>query len=520
MSGDLTSVIRVGGGLNRRRFRKAGCTPLGHAPCGSKRRQSCETPNETSLFPLTRQVAAQKATHLPRFHSVQCNGNPSTPIILGRPCLRPDVALRLNTSPPFGTHPLSSSSSNDNLRAPSSLMRKSPCPIYSPRLLLTHLPPRLATMSLAFASSVLNPPRRARASRLCSSSSSSLFCSLNCLRPCHYPPFTRVPIRKPRSSNHAHPITMVAGADSPSPGPAGQAGLAGAFVKFTRPHTIRGTILGSFAGCARALLESAAVIDWALLPTAVLGMLALLLGNAFIVGINQIYDVRVDKINKPFLPLAAGEMSVRLAWGIVVSSALTGLAIVRLCFSRLIFGLYAFGMSFGALYSIPPFRFKRYPALAAITISCVRGFLMNFGVYHATKSALGIPFTWSPPITFLAVFMTIFACVIALSKDLPDIKGDRAEGVPTFASRMGPRKLIRVVVALLGINYLGAIATAVFAPAGAFRRVVLGLGHLVLGTRLFLYQRNIDPNSQTSIKDFYRFIWQLFYSEYLLFPFI
>ena len=40
-------------------------------------------------------------------------------------------------------------------------------------------------------------------------------------------------------------------------------------------------------------------------------MLALLLGNAFIVGINQIYDVDIDRVNKPFLPVAAAELSVR-----------------------------------------------------------------------------------------------------------------------------------------------------------------------------------------------------------------
>lgn len=32
-----------------------------------------------------------------------------------------------------------------------------------------------------------------------------------------------------------------------------------------------------------------------LVPRALLGMLALLLGNAYIVGINQIYDVDIDK---------------------------------------------------------------------------------------------------------------------------------------------------------------------------------------------------------------------------------
>ncbi|PXF46739.1 Homogentisate solanesyltransferase, chloroplastic [Gracilariopsis chorda] len=267
-------------------------------------------------------------------------------------------------------------------------------------------------------------------------------------------------------------------------------------------------------------MESSGYIDLGLIPRAVMGLLALLLGNAFIVGINQIYDVRLDKINKPFLPLASGEMKQSVAWGIVVSSGLLGLAIVRAFFSRLIFGLYAFGMSFGALYSVPPFRFKRYPPLAAITISCVRGFLMNFGVYHATKSALGVPFAWSPPITFLAAFMTVFACVIAVSKDLPDIKGDEIEGIPTFASKMGPERMVKFVVALLLMNYGGAIVTGLFAPPGAFRRYVLLFGHVALASWLLRYRRNIDPSNHTSIKAFYAFIWKLFYAEYLLFPFI
>lgn len=299
-----------------------------------------------------------------------------------------------------------------------------------------------------------------------------------------------------------------------------QPSLGEAIYKFTRPHTIRGTILGAFAGCLRALMESSSYIDLGLIPRAMMGLLALLLGNAFIVGINQIYDVRLDKINKPFLPLAAGEMKQSVAWGIVVTSGLLGLAIVRAFFSRLIFGLYAFGMSFGALYSVPPFRFKRYPPLAAITISCVRGFLMNFGVYHATKSALGVPFAWSPPITFIAAFMTVFACVIAVSKDLPDIKGDRIEGIPTFASRMGPERMVKFVITLLLMNYSGAIVTALVAPPGAFRRYILLFGHAALASWLLRYRRNIDPSNHNSIKAFYAFIWKLFYAEYMLFPFI
>ena len=49
-------------------------------------------------------------------------------------------------------------------------------------------------------------------------------------------------------------------------------------------------------------------LDWSLLPRAALGVLALLAGNGYIVGINQVYDVSIDKVNKPFLPIAAGKL--------------------------------------------------------------------------------------------------------------------------------------------------------------------------------------------------------------------
>lgn len=101
-----------------------------------------------------------------------------------------------------------------------------------------------------------------------------------------------------------------------------------ALYKFTRPHTIRGTILASFAGTIRALVDTPGAIanaNWSLmLPRAFIGMVALLLGNAFIVGINQIFDEDIDKLNKPFLPVASGEMSKPFAWGAVLTGGIVG----------------------------------------------------------------------------------------------------------------------------------------------------------------------------------------------------
>ncbi len=154
-------------------------------------------------------------------------------------------------------------------------------------------------------------------------------------------------------------------------------------------------------------------------------MIALLLGNAFIVGINQIYDVGIDKMNKPFLPIASGELSPKLAWIIVASCGIIGPLMVYNLFPTILFRLYMLGWTLGCIYSVPPIRTKRNPIAAGLTIATVRGFLLNFGVYYAVRNAIGATFSWSPKVSFLARFMTVFATVIAVTKDLPDTEGDK-----------------------------------------------------------------------------------------------
>jgi homogentisate solanesyltransferase len=75
--------------------------------------------------------------------------------------------------------------------------------------------------------------------------------------------------------------------------------------------------------------------------------------------------------------------------------------------------LYAFGLLLGTLYSVPPFRLKvrtltqqpseltapssqRFPLPAFLIIATVRGFLLNFGVYYATRAAIRLPFEARP----------------------------------------------------------------------------------------------------------------------------
>jgi hypothetical protein len=99
-------------------------------------------------------------------------------------------------------------------------------------------------------------------------------------------------------------------------------------------------------------------------------------------------------------PFATGELSPAVAWVIVLSLAAAGLGITAMHFGQLITSLYAFGLLLGTIYSIPPLRLKRFPVPAFAIIATVRGFLLNFGVYYATRAALGLSFEWSPAIWY------------------------------------------------------------------------------------------------------------------------
>ncbi|GMH59002.1 hypothetical protein TL16_g02736, partial [Triparma laevis f. inornata] len=292
--------------------------------------------------------------------------------------------------------------------------------------------------------------------------------------------------------------------------------------KFTRPHTIRGTVLASIAGTTRALIDSPAMpLQWSLLlPRAFIGMLALLLGNAFIVGINQIYDKDIDIINKPFLPVASGEMSTRSAWWTVGSCGVLGPLIVYKYFSPLLFKLYMLGWALGSLYSVPPIRTKRNPIAAAGTIALVRGFLLNFGVYYAVKEAIGAPFSWNPKVSFIARFMTVFASVIAITKDLPDIEGDKQANIKTFAIKVGVDKIAKGGAIVLALNYIAAIAQGLLSSTGSFNRVAMVVGHSCLLSWLARNWLRTDTDDIRSVKGFYKSIWDLFYSEYALYTLI
>jgi homogentisate phytyltransferase / homogentisate geranylgeranyltransferase len=286
-----------------------------------------------------------------------------------------------------------------------------------------------------------------------------------------------------------------------------------AFYRFARPHTIFATSL-QVAGLfiLAGGLRSASSNAWLSLVIAFASCLA---ANIYIVGLNQVADIEIDRLNKPYLPLPAGELSLRQAQWIV--AVLGGLALL-LAASQSVYLLLTVSLALiiGTVYSLPPLHLKGRPVWAALSIAFVRGFVTNVGLFlhfhHQLQPAAPIP--W-PAVLGLALFFFGFGLVIALYKDIPDLAGDRQFGIRTFTVRLGPERVFRAGRWLLTGFYTGLMVVAwLYLPWPAAGGLVLIHGLLVAW--FWRNSRRVDPAEPAAVTRFYMFLWGLFYAEYIL----
>lgn len=72
---------------------------------------------------------------------------------------------------------------------------------------------------------------------------------------------------------------------------------------------------------------------------------------------------------------------------------------------------------------------------------------------------------------------------------------------------------------ILLLNYLGAISTGLL-KSDTFNFMPMVWGHVALAGMLLARFSKLDPNSISSIKLYYKRIWDLFYLEYILYTLI
>jgi homogentisate phytyltransferase/homogentisate geranylgeranyltransferase len=279
----------------------------------------------------------------------------------------------------------------------------------------------------------------------------------------------------------------------------------GVLWRFSRPHTLIGTSLSIVALYAIAAslhrASSAADLLWTLLAGACV--------NVFIVGVNQVEDVEIDRLNKPWLPIAAGDLSLEAGRRVVAAAALAPVAMaVTQGVTELVAVTVA--LAIGWAYSCPPLRLKRFPALAAGSITFVRSVVVNLGVWlHVAGTPINAG-VWA-----LTAVTVPFSFAIAVLKDVPDIEGDRRFGIATFSVRAGPRPVLAVGVGALTAAGVGMAVAGPLLLDGADPLVLIA-GHVLGIAALWRWAVKIDPSDPVAFAGFYQRVWQLFFCEYVI----
>lgn len=257
--------------------------------------------------------------------------------------------------------------------------------------------------------------------------------------------------------------------------------------------------------------------------------------NLYITGLNQVTDVEIDKINKPDLPIAAGDLSLKAGIITVVVSLVLSLL---LGVSNPVLGTEGLNMALwfsgilGTAYSLKPLRLKRFPFLAAFCIVAVRGAVINAGFYaHAKVAAFGSVSTVMQCLTsdfrciLSSLYFAVFGVVIALMKDVPDVKGDAISNVRTFSVRLGQKRVFGLMHRLLTTLFLGVGASFFLGALSAttplavkFGRAIVGVSSVLAGLSVQREAAPVEPEDSKQVYNFYMHLWKLFYLSYLVLP--
>ncbi|KAF7838024.1 homogentisate phytyltransferase 1, chloroplastic-like [Senna tora] len=294
-----------------------------------------------------------------------------------------------------------------------------------------------------------------------------------------------------------------------------------AFYRFSRPHTVIGTAL-SILSVSLLAVEKLSDLSPLFFTGVLEAVVAALFMNIYIVGLNQLSDIEIDKINKPYLPLASGEYSFTTGVAIVASFSVLSFWLGWIVGSWPLFWALFVSFVLGTAYSInlPMLRWKRSAVIAAMCILAVRAVIVQLAFFlHMQTHVYKRPAVFSRPLIFATAFMSFFSVVIALFKDIPDIEGDKVFGIQSFSVRLGQKRVFWICVSLLEMAYGVALMVGAASP-NLWSKVITGLGHAILASLLWYRAKSIDLKSKPAITSFYMFIWKLFYAEYFLIPLV
>jgi chlorophyll/bacteriochlorophyll a synthase len=213
---------------------------------------------------------------------------------------------------------------------------------------------------------------------------------------------------------------------------------ASLLLEFSRPFTLVAPALGFASGAATAAgaaPRESWSFDLLLYPCIGLVMAAVL--NAASNALNQIYDLEIDRINKPKRALPSGRLSLREAWTFTLVAYGVALVLgwlVAPAGRHECFWIVVVATVITVLYSAPPFRTKRLGIWANLTIAIPRGVLLKVAGWSAVKTVVGTE-PW-----FIGSVFGLFLLGASTTKDFADMEGDARGGCRTLPIIYGVRR--------------------------------------------------------------------------------
>jgi 4-hydroxybenzoate polyprenyltransferase len=233
-----------------------------------------------------------------------------------------------------------------------------------------------------------------------------------------------------------------------------------AYVDLGRPFTLVAPALGFISGALTAV-GAAPREPWSpsLLVAPFVGAAMAALLNAGNNALNQIYDLEIDRVNKPKRPLPSGRLTITQVWWFTNITYALALALAWLVAPNgrhECFWLVAVAVVCTYLYSVPPFRTKRLGIWANVTIAIPRGVLLKVAGWSSVKTIAGLE-PW-----YIGAIFGLFLLGATTTKDFADMEGDRRGGCRTLPIQYGVRKAAWMispsfVIPFIMIN-IGAVA--------------------------------------------------------------
>ncbi len=253
-----------------------------------------------------------------------------------------------------------------------------------------------------------------------------------------------------------------------------------AVVDLARPFTLVAPALGFLSGAATAV-GAFPPESWAatLLVAPLIGSVMAAVLNAGNNALNQIYDLEIDRVNKPTRPLPSGRLTIRQAWTFTTIAYIAALVLAWLVAPagrHECFWLVVAAVICTCLYSMPPARTKRLGIWANVTIALPRGVLLKVAGWSSVKTIAGVE-PW-----FIGAIFGLFLIGATTTKDFADMEGDRLGGCRTFPIQYGVRRAAWMISPSFVVPF-------VMIPAGAWAGVLTGNFMLLqaLGAMMTVY---------------------------------